>query len=49
VHDIMARAVGALAIYLALKVVAALWRLWITPTLRKGSLLSFIDGVTRRI
>ena len=49
VHDIMARAAGALAIYLALKVVAALWRLWITPTLRKGSLLSFIDGVTRRI
>lgn len=49
VHDIMARAAGALAIYLALKVVAALWRLWITPTLRKGRFLSFIDGVTRRI
>jgi hypothetical protein len=49
VHDIMARAAGALAIYFVLKVAAAIWRLWVNPTLRKGSLLGFIDGVTRRI
>jgi hypothetical protein len=49
VHDIMARAAGALAIYFVLKVAAAIWRLRVNPTLRKGSLLGFIDGVTRRI
>jgi hypothetical protein len=49
VHDIMARAAGALAIYFVLKVAAAIWRLGVNPTLRKGSLLGFIDGVTRRI
>jgi len=49
VHDIMARAAGALTIYLVLKVAAAIWRVRVNPTLRKGSLLGFIDGVTRRI
>jgi glycopeptide antibiotics resistance protein len=49
VHDIMARAAGALAIYFVLKVAAAIWRVRVNPTLRKGSLLGFIDGVTRRI
>ena len=49
VHDIMARAAGAAAIYFVLKVAAAIWRVRVSPTLRKGSFLSFIDGVTRRI
>ena len=49
VHDIMARAAGALAIYFVLKVVAAIWRVRVKPALRKGSLFGFIDGVTRRI
>ena len=49
VHDIMARAAGAAAIYFVLKVAAAIWRVRVSPTLRKGSLLGFIDGVTRRI
>jgi len=49
VHDIMARAAGALAIYFVLKVAAAIWRVRVNPALRKGSLLGFIDGVTRRI
>ena len=49
VHDIMARAAGALAIYFVLKVAAAIWRVRISPTPRKSSLFGFIDGVTRRI
>ena len=49
VHDIMARAAGALAIYFVLKVAAAIWRVRVSPTPRKGSLFGFIDGVTRRI
>ena len=49
VHDIMARAAGALAIYFVLKVAAAIWRVRVNPALRKGSLIGFIDGVTRRI
>jgi glycopeptide antibiotics resistance protein len=49
VHDVMARAAGALAIYFVLKVAAAIWRVRVNPALRKGSLLGFIDGVTRRI
>ena len=49
VHDIMARAAGALAIYFALKVTAAIWRVRVSPTPRKSSLFGFIDGVTRRI
>ena len=49
VHDIMARAVGALAIYFVLKVAAAIWRVRVSPTPRKSSLFGYIDGVTRRI
>ena len=49
VHDIMARAAGALAIYFVLKVAAAIWRVRANPALRKGSLFGFIDGVMRRI
>jgi glycopeptide antibiotics resistance protein len=49
VHDIMARAAGALAIYFVLKVAAAIWRVRVNPALRKGSLIGFIDGVMRRI
>jgi hypothetical protein len=45
----MARAAGALAIYLVLKVAAAIWRVRVNPALRKSSLFGFIDGVTRRI
>jgi glycopeptide antibiotics resistance protein len=49
VHDIMARAAGALAIFFVLKVAAAIWRLRVNPGLRKGGLFGFFDGVTRRI
>ncbi|MSQ39630.1 MAG: hypothetical protein EXR56_01890 [Chloroflexi bacterium] len=49
VHDIMARAAGALTIYFVLKVAAAIWRVRVSPTPRKSSLFGFIDGVTRRI
>jgi len=49
VHDIMARAAGALAIYFVLKVAAAIWRVRVNPVLRKSSLFGFIDGVMRRI
>jgi len=49
VHDIMARAAGALAAYVALKVIAAMWRLWVSPALSKRGVLGFIDGVTRHI
>ena len=49
VHDVMARAAGALAIYFVLKVAAAIWRVRVNPALPKGSLFGFIDGVTRRI
>ena len=49
VHDIMARAAGALAIFFVLKIAAAIWRVRVNPSLRKGSLFGFIDGVTRRI
>ena len=49
VHDIMARAAGALVTYIALKVIAAMWRLRVSPTLSKRGIIGFIDGVTRRI
>jgi len=49
VHDILARAAGALAAYVALKVIAAMWRMWVSPALSKRGVLGFIDGVTRRI
>jgi glycopeptide antibiotics resistance protein len=49
VHDIMARAAGALAAYLALKVIAAIWRHSVRPSFTKRGIVGFIDGVTRRI
>ena len=49
VHDIMARAAGALAAYLALKVIAAIWRHSVRPSFTKRGIIGFIDGVTRRI
>jgi glycopeptide antibiotics resistance protein len=49
VHDIMARAAGAFVAYVALKVIAAMWRLRVSPTLSKRGIIGFIDGVTRRI
>lgn len=49
VHDIMARAAGALVAYIALKVIAAMWRLRVSPTLSKRGIIGFIDGVIRRI
>jgi glycopeptide antibiotics resistance protein len=49
VHDIMARAAGALAAYLALKVIAAIWRHSVLPSFTKRGIVGFIDGVTRRI
>jgi glycopeptide antibiotics resistance protein len=49
VHDIMARAAGAFVAYVALKVIAAMWRLQVSPTLSKRGIIGFIDGVTRRI
>lgn len=49
VHDIMARATGALAMYLALKLIGALWRRFVRPSFEKRGIIGFIDGVTRRI
>jgi len=49
VHDIMARAAGALAAYFALKVIAAIWRISVRPSFTKRGIVGFIDGVTRRI
>jgi hypothetical protein len=49
VHDIMARAAGAFGAYVLLKLVGAVWRLAVRPSLTKRGVLGFIDGVTRRI
>lgn len=49
VHDIMARATGALAMYLALKLIGALWRRFVRPSFEKRGIIGYIDGVTRRI
>lgn len=49
VHDVMARATGALAMYLALKLIGALWRRFVRPSFEKRGVIGFIDGVTRRI
>lgn len=49
VNDIMARATGALAMYLALKLIGALWRRFVRPSFEKRGIIGFIDGVTRRI
>lgn len=49
VHDVMARATGALAMYLALKLIGALWRRFVRPSFEKRGIIGYIDGVTRRI
>lgn len=49
VHDVLARAAGALATYVLLKILGAAWRLWVRPSFAKSGLIGFIDGVTRRI
>jgi hypothetical protein len=49
VHDILARAAGALGAYVALKIVGAIWRLSVRPSFAKRGIVGFIDGVTRRI
>jgi hypothetical protein len=49
VHDVLARAAGALATYILLKILGAAWRLWVRPSFAKSGIIGFIDGVTRRI
>jgi len=49
VHDVMARAAGALVGYVALKIIGALWRIAVQPSFAKRGIIGFIDGVTRRI
>ena len=49
VHDVLARAAGALATYVLLKILGAAWRLWVRPSFAKSGIIGFIDGVTRRI
>jgi hypothetical protein len=49
VHDILARAAGALGAYVAFKIVGAIWRLSVRPSFAKRGIVGFIDGVTRRI
>jgi hypothetical protein len=49
VHDVLARAAGALATYVLLKILGAAWRVWVRPSFAKSGIAGFIDGVTRRI
>ena len=49
VHDALARSAGALAAYLLLKILGAVWRLAVRPSFAKRGIIGFIDGVTRRI
>jgi hypothetical protein len=49
VHDVLARAAGALATYVLLKILGATWRVWVQPSFAKSGIIGFIDGVTRRI
>jgi hypothetical protein len=49
IHDILARAAGALAAYLLLKLIGATWRLLVRPSFTRSGITGFIDGVTRRI
>ncbi|NBP83334.1 hypothetical protein EBU60_05675 [bacterium] len=49
VHDVLARAAGALATYVLLKILGAVWRLLVRPSFAKSGIIGFIDGVTRRI
>jgi hypothetical protein len=49
VHDVLARAAGALATYVLLKILGATWRVWVRPSFAKSGIIGFIDGVTRRI
>jgi hypothetical protein len=49
IHDVLARATGALAAYALLKLLGAVWRLSVRPSFAKSGIAGFIDGVTRRI
>jgi hypothetical protein len=49
VHDVLARAAGALATYVLLKIIGAAWRVLVRPSFAKRGIIGFIDGVTRRI
>lgn len=49
VHDVLARAAGALIAFVVLKLIGALWRLMVRPSFAKRGIIGFIDGVTRRI
>ena len=49
VHDVLARAAGALVTYVLLKILGAAWRVWVRPSFAKSGIIGFIDGVTRRI
>lgn len=49
IHDVLARTAGALAAYLLLKLVGAIWRLAVRPSFAKRGIIGFIDRVTRRI
>jgi glycopeptide antibiotics resistance protein len=49
VHDVLARSAGALATYVLLKILGAVWRLAVRPSFAKSGIIGFIDGVTRRI
>ena len=49
IHDVLARAAGALAAYFLLKILGAVWRLSVPPSFAKRGIIGFIDGVTRRI
>lgn len=49
IHDVLARATGAFAALLVLKLLGAVWRLSVRPSFAKSGIIGFIDGVTRRI
>jgi glycopeptide antibiotics resistance protein len=49
VHDVLARAAGALIAFVVLKFIGALWRLMVRPSFATRGIIGFIYGVTRRI
>jgi len=49
IHDVLTRAVGALAAYLLMKGVASVWRWRVGVRTRQYGILGFIDNVARRI
>ena len=49
IHEVINRYTGALAAYLLLKLLGAIWRLSVRPSFAKSGIIGFIDGVTRRI